>query len=272
MKFMKKLLTLGLIGFAAFLVLGVIFTSRRSDTPTTNTTPVTMQPAINQPSMPAAQQPPVIKASERPKITKSVDIPPTKKPVEIPKYTVKDEQVSDVPISFEVVQKISVKRKPTRIEFDALLRHQFDKLKNRRGKGGRTPSEIYIFAYAEHRYHEKINEAWIGRLSFNSNNSDKAPNVEFSPKRIRAQFEKPKDKYGLSEVQRQEVYWKLLEAEDRAMKKAGADDNEYDAKIYDRVHKRLEQAVFDEFKIDKDIAVKIAVEGMNKGWPKPPLD
>ncbi len=86
-------------------------------------------------------------------------------------------------------------------------------------------------------------------------------------------FEPPRKRFGLTEDQRKEVFYKLVEAEDRADKKAGIDDvRKYDEDKAERLKGKYVKRIRKKHEITKKQASRIIAEGIQKGWPLPQMD
>ncbi|MCB9852592.1 MAG: hypothetical protein H6819_05815 [Phycisphaerales bacterium] len=86
-------------------------------------------------------------------------------------------------------------------------------------------------------------------------------------------FEPDADRIGLTEEQRIKVFYRLVEAEDRAMDKAGAnaaDVSKFDGDKAHRLEEKYIKQICNKYKITREQAKQIAMEGAQKGWPMPP--
>lgn len=191
-------------------------------------------------------------------------------------YTIENEKSYDTPGVYKVNLEISVATKPSEQQLRNLLLRAFEKTR-RKGPGRffKHPNAVYIFAYAKPRYHAQAAGSWIGQLLYNENNGDKAPEINIAEDRLSIMFEPPADRFGLTEAQRKEVYYRLVDAEDRAMNKARANSNDvskFDGKKAGRLQERYEQQICKKYKITREQAKQIGLEGAKKGWPMPPSD
>ena len=198
------------------------------------------------------------------------DRPPAAKPPERPLPShdiVKDEPV-ETRAKFQVTMHVAVVDKPSKAELRRLLRHVLTQAREHRDGRGREPSIVSIAAYSKKCYHDESGGSWIGLLNYNARSKDGEPTITVDSDRLKAQFERSRKRHGLSTKKRKEVYRKLVEAEDRAMKRAGADDpTKYDANAYGRYLVGYKKKILKKYKITEKQADQIAREGSLKNWP-----
>ncbi|MCB9855384.1 MAG: hypothetical protein H6818_06810 [Phycisphaerales bacterium] len=210
----------------------------------------------------------------RPGASASPEKRPAAEPEPLVAHTVEDEKVDDTSGVYKVTMQVSMAAKPTERQLRAVLMHLFRQARNRgRGMAFDRPNAVYIFAYAKPRYHAGSGPSFVARLMFNENNGDKKPEIDIVEDLLATMFEPDEDRFGLSEEQRKEVYYKLVEAEDRADKKAGIDDPEkYDGDKAERLKQKYDERICNKYKITGEQATKIVIEGTQKGWPMPPTE
>ncbi|HPF38965.1 MAG TPA: hypothetical protein PK093_10000 [Phycisphaerae bacterium] len=145
------------------------------------------------------------------------------------------------------------------------------------GDVGERPNAVFIFAYARQRYHAEAAGSWVGQLYFTEGKGKQAkePEINISEERLAIMFEPDEDRFGLTEEQRKKVFYRLVEAEDRAMDRAGAnaaDVSKYDGEMALRLEEKYIKRICKKYKITREQAKQIAMEGAQKGWPMPPSE
>lgn len=101
-------------------------------------------------------------------------------------------------------------------------------------------------------------------------------NYKFSITQIaeRPSEESTKEKFGLTGDVRRQIFYELIEAEDKAFFEAEEKypgDFEKQAELRGKLDKKYELEVINKYAITKEIANSITSEGANNNWPMPPL-
>ncbi len=138
----------------------------------------------------------------------------------------------------------------------------------------REPSIVTIAAYAKKCYQDESGGSWIGLLNDNAKSNDDEPTITVNGDRLKAQFERPKKKPGLSTKKRKYIFRKLVEAEDRAMAKAESEASKSDeiGKLYNKYLLSYKKKIVKKYKLTEEQAAEIAREGHLKNWPMPPTE
>lgn len=131
-------------------------------------------------------------------------------------YTVVDEEIYDAPIKTQIAQDIVVSGVPTKANLEAEMLKRYRVAKARHGFRYHNPANaIYIRVYGTKQYSHGRKGSWIGMVAMQP--SDKGePSVLVDDKRLAALSQVPKERFGLSERERMQVFWEITVAEARA--------------------------------------------------------
>ena len=186
-------------------------------------------------------------------------------------YTVVDEKIYDIPIKTQIEQHIVVSGVPTIAELKAEILKRYRAATTRHGFRYHNPAtNIFIYVYGTEQQARAGQGLWIGMIA--KGFSDKGePPVIINEARLTALSQQPKDRFGLSEQRRKQVYRESALAEDRATRDAMAQVP--DSQIMKQID--LERKLTEEYKakiaqqygLTNEQLLEIAVEGLKKGWP-----
>lgn len=139
--------------------------------------------------------------------------------IAMPKYSVLDEDVYDDAGATKITFNILVSGKITEPGLRALLNKLYSSTKARRGfKYHDSPTNIYIYAFTSKERAGSGMGQWIAMLQ--KNRDDGKPTISINERQIAQLGAKPKERFGLSEKKRKEIWQELVLAEDRARKRA----------------------------------------------------
>jgi len=199
---------------------------------------------------------------------------------DILKYSTHKEDIIDAPIKTQVVMEVIVDTKEvTEIKVRELLNFLYNEVSRRTGfKYHKNPTNIFIYAYASKEKASSGMGQWIGMIS--KSTDDKNPEVTISSIQLNALSEVEENKNGLTQKQRQEIWAKIVKAEDKSQQDANRkypidkpgitlDDIGKNIDLKRELEKRLKADIAKEYGIDKTVIDSIGLEGLQKGWAFP---
>ncbi len=186
-------------------------------------------------------------------------------------YTVVDEKIYDKPIKTQIVQHIVVSGVPTKAGLEAEILKRYRAAAARRGFRYYSPAtNIYIYVYGTQQQARAGQGLWIGMIA--KGFSDKGePRVVINEPRLAALSQAPKERFGLSEQRRKQVFGQIAAAEDRATRDAMA--RVPDSQIMKQIDleselvEKYKAKVAQQYGLTNDQLLKIIYEGVKMGWP-----
>ena len=205
---------------------------------------------------------------------------------DIPEYSILSEEVYDAPVKTQIVLNLLVEGEISETGLITLLTQQYSSLLTRTGfQYHDFPTNIYIYAYTSEERAESGMGQWIAMLQ--KDYDDVNPTINVNERQIAQLDAQPEDKFGLSEAERQQIWYEIIEAEDRAFQESmqefpdpdPLDPNYSESLVLEQVEKQMElQRTLDEI-YKNELAEKygltleqldeIVVEGLTKDWPFP---
>ena len=205
---------------------------------------------------------------------------------DIPEYSILSEEVYDAPVKTQIVLNLLVSGEISEQGLITLLNQHYSSLSTRTGfKYHDYPTNIYIYAYTSEERAESGMGLWIAMLL--KDYDDVEPTINVNEQQIAQLDAQPEDKFGLSEPERQQIWYEIIEAERRASQEAQQEfpdldplDPDYSESAFmEQLNKQIElQRILDE-RYKNELAEKygltleqldeIAVEGLTKYWPWP---
>ena len=188
-------------------------------------------------------------------------------------YTLIDEKIYDQPIKTQIEQHIVVSGVPSKANLEAEISERYRTALARRGfRYHNPPTNIYIYVFGSEEQARAGQGLWVGMLA--KSYSDKGiPQVLVNEERLGALSAAPKERHGLSEAERKQVFREIAAAEDRATREAMARVS--DSEIMKQID--LERELTQKYKTEVarkrgltyDDLFEISVEGVKMGWPMP---
>lgn len=196
------------------------------------------------------------------------------------KYSIYDEEVSDLPIKTQIKLKILIAEKDsiTEQKLEDLLTYLYNLQMNRTDlEYHNHPNAVLIWAYTTQ---EKANagDLWIAMISkmyYDTKPDFKINKIQFNALSIVAQ-----DKWGLTQEKREEIWEKLIYTWHKARKEANKkyplekpgitlyEINKNDDLVQD-LKEKYKIDLAKEYKIDRAILDSITFEGLESGWVFP---
>ncbi|MBA7700036.1 hypothetical protein ES703_108742 [subsurface metagenome] len=191
----------------------------------------------------------------------------------MPKYMVLNEDIYDTPIKTQVELNILVSGEISEPGLRALLKKLYSSTKAKRGfKYHHSPTNIYIYAFTSKERFESGMGQWIAMLQ--QSPGDVGPRISINKGQIALLGAKPKEKFGLSESKRKQIFYELVEAGDSATKLAirkYPNDIMKQIDYENKIREANEQKIRGKYNITKQQMYKIKGEGVTKDWPFPKL-
>ena len=199
---------------------------------------------------------------------------------EILSYTILKDDVYDVPVKTQVQLDVLIEdNEVTEKKIRYLLNHLFNKTIKRTGfKYHNNPTNVYIYAYTTKEKAESGMGQWLGMIS--NSYDDITPQINISEIQLNSLSMKPKEKFGLSESKRTEIWNKYIMIDDRAYRESNAkyplddyditmDDMKNNAALYVKLKKKYKKELTLEYGIGEEVIESIISEGISKGWAFP---
>ena len=185
---------------------------------------------------------------------------------------VKDE-VDDLPLKANVSQEIVVTGVPSRKSLKAELLKRYREVRTRKGfKYYDSPTSIYLYIYGTKEQALAGQGLWVAMLLWRV--QDGKPEVSFDNDRLAELSTSSKNRFGISEAKRKQVFRELAGAEDRAMVEAMAQvpSTEFirQSNLERQLGKKYKGKLARKYGITRAELSKIGSEGVKKGWVAPP--
>ncbi len=189
-----------------------------------------------------------------------------------------DEEVTDLPGKVMVKLHVIATGNVTEPSINDLLKRLYERCAARRGfKHATNPTVVAIYLYASRVHYAGSESSWLAMLTKVPTNP--VPTIQVMNSAVAALQVKPEERIGLSEDQRRQIWTQIIQAEDRAWKKA---DELYPVKLrttpealgaYDAASKWLSKKyrgeAFQKHGLTEEQGRSISDEGLRKGWPMP---
>ncbi len=203
------------------------------------------------------------------------------KGVDLPKYTILDEEISDIPLKTQVSLKVLVSGTISDGSLRALLQNLYSTYSTKTGfKYHNSPTNIYIYLFTS-KERADSDMQWIGMLA--KSPMYDVPDIRINERQIAQLGKKPEVKFGLTEDKRKQIWKEMVKAEDRAWAEA---DKRYPPKVehskavfmeqlgkHSDLNDKLTDKYYDEiarkYGLTREQLNDIAVEGGTKDWPLP---
>ncbi len=193
------------------------------------------------------------------------------------KYSILKEDISDTPLKIQVTLKVLIEdNKIDEQKIKNLLNYLYEKTINRSGfKHQDHPTNIYIYAYTSKDKAESGKGQWIGMIS--KSFDETKPEISISKTQLKALYEVPEKKWGLTHEQRLEIWKKIILLERKAQKEADKkypldhpgitkSDMNNNVNLMRELNEKYKNALAKEYGVKKEIIDSIGIEGIKKGW------
>lgn len=122
------------------------------------------------------------------------------------KYKIMLTKPTDTPGKSQIELHALVPEKVTDEDVKAILTELYDQAKATTGFEHRLhPNAIYIHVFGK-IYEGSHDTSQVGFLEYNENNGDTSPNITINSEKLKAIFQAPEVKFGLSEEKRKDIY------------------------------------------------------------------
>ncbi len=195
------------------------------------------------------------------------DVTPAEK-VAVPEYEIVDEQVYDAPVKTQVEQHIVVTVEITEENLRALLRQQHYAVSKRTGfKYHESPTNIYIYVYETKDKAKAGQGLWLAMSQMSY--GDTEPQVNVRTDQIARLGQESQKRFGLSEVERQNVFREIARVEkkatDEAMKRFPSDiNNQID--LERKLQEKYKDELAAKYHLTRYQLQSIMVEGVKNRW------
>ena len=202
------------------------------------------------------------------------------KAIAIPGFKLVDAKVHDVPIETQVTLGLAASSKDiTKDELEAVLKNLYTKVSKMKGfKYRKYPNAVYIYIY---RSTDEVGYANpLAKLKKSA--VDKHPSIIINERQLAFLKEPPKEKFGLSEAKRREIYKEMIRNEDSAQAEADAKfpldgltgskfKNEADknVELFQKLNAKYQRQLAQKYGLSTKQLMEIGVEGITKEWPMP---
>ncbi len=139
--------------------------------------------------------------------------------VVMPTYSVLNEDVYDIPLKTQVELDILVSGEISETGLRALLNKLYTSTKMKKGfKYHTSPTNIYIYAFTSKERFESGMGQWIAMLQ--QSPGDAKPRIDIKKRQIDQIGAKPEKRFGLSEIQRIDIWKESVVVEDKVWQEA----------------------------------------------------
>jgi hypothetical protein len=184
-------------------------------------------------------------------------------------HSVLKEGVSETPGKAQITENLLVHLEITEADLRTLLEKRYEVASQRSGfRYHEHPTVVAIYAYPSREHAESGMGQWSGMLLKTPGNS--VPRITIHPSVSKPSTEE--ERLGLSEVQRRDIFKRIVEAEDRGQADAELKyptDYVKQAKLASELSEANKDALAKELKLTSDQLREIAEEGLTKNWPMP---
>jgi len=184
-------------------------------------------------------------------------------------YTILKEGVSETPGKAQITENLLVHPGITEADLRTLLEKRYEVVSQRSGfRYHEHPTVVAIYAYPSREHAESGMGQWAGMLL--QTPGDSVPRITIHPSVGKPYTEE--ERLGLSEVQRRNIFKRIVETEDRGQADAELKyptDYVKQAKLASELSKANKDALAKELKLTPDQISEIAEEGLTKNWPIP---
>jgi hypothetical protein len=185
-----------------------------------------------------------------------------------PEFRLVAENVSDIPIKTQVEQHIVVSGVITEEKLRELLRKQHAEISARSGfKYHKSPTNIYVYLYGTEEKAKAGQGLWLAMSQMSFGETEQQITVR--SEQIAQLGEKPQEKFGLSEKERQEVYKEMAQLDKRATDEAierYPSDIHKQLELERRLQEKYERALAKRRRLTPDQLQSTLVEGAAKQW------
>lgn len=206
--------------------------------------------------------------------------------VVMPTYSVLNEDVYDISLKTQVELNILVSGEISETGLQALLNKLYTSTKAKKGfKYHSSPTNIYIYAFTSKERFESGMGQWIAMLQ--QSPGDAKPRIDIKKRQIDQIGAKPEKRFGLSEIQRIDIWKESIVVEDKAWQEAekrypldnlGPADLSNKrfqeqarklAEFRERLEKRYKNEIAKKYGLTYKQLEEIINEGVTKDWPFP---
>ena len=191
-------------------------------------------------------------------------------------YELAEENTHEAPIKTQVERRLVVPLSHTPEQLCRILNEQFDEVMDLRGFEHHTkPTNVYIYAHDTEEKAMAGGSTWIAMLAFSQ--GDSAPELTIDEDRLASLREPPSERFGFDEEMRKIVYWELVAIEREAAEIAMREypnpaDWEKQIALEEKLIAEGRAEVIGKHCLSSEAETGIAVEGIRKGWPTPPIE
>jgi hypothetical protein len=184
-------------------------------------------------------------------------------------HTVLNEDVSETPGKAQITENLLVHPDITEADLRTLLERRYEVANQRSGfRYHEHPTVVAIYAYPSREHAESGMGQWAGMLL--QTPGDSVPRITIHPSVGKPSTEE--ERFGLPEVQRRDIYSRIVEAEDRGQADAELKhptDYIKQAQLASELSEANKGALAKELKLTVGQLREIALEGLTKNWPMP---
>jgi hypothetical protein len=184
-------------------------------------------------------------------------------------HTILKDDVSETPGKAQVTENLLVHPDITEVDLRTLLERRYELASQRSGfRYHEHPTVVAIYAYPSREHAGSGMGQWVGMLLQTS--SDSVPMIAIHPSVGKPSTKE--ERFGLTEVQRRDVYKRIVEAEDRGQVDAELKhptDYVRQARLASELSEANKDALAKELKLTSNQLSEIVEEGLAKNWPIP---
>ncbi len=186
----------------------------------------------------------------------------------LPSFKIVDENVSDTPMKTQVEQHIVVSGQITDGNLHALLRQRHTEISNRRGfQHHNSPTNIYVYLYETEDKAKAGQGLWLAMSQMSYGETE--PKLTVRTDQIARLGQKPQEKFGLTEAERQEAFMELARLEkkatDEAIERYPSDINKQ-IDLEGELQEKYKDELAARYSLTRDQLQSIMVEGVTNQW------